>query len=450
MATPETAVGRLPPQSLEAERGVLGSMLLETTAVATAITVLRPEDFYRDAHRAIFEATIQLFEASEPIDLLTLSECLGRNGKLEIAGGLAYLTSLVASVPTAAHVERYAHLVRDQSLKRQVIRAGTEIVGRGYDGQVSSDELLDEAEQMIFQIAQNKTTRTYARLGEVLEETIASFDRIFESPEGITGIPTGFRKLDELLGGLQPADLIVLAARPSMGKTAFALNLARNAAIQQGVPTVVFSLEMSKEQLATRLLCAEGFINQNNLRTGRLSDQEWRNFAIAVERLSSAPIYIDDTPGLTALDLRARSRRLLAEHKIGFVVIDYLQLMESRSRHENRQQEISSISRSLKALARELRVPIIALSQLSRAVESRQEKQPMLSDLRESGAIEQDADVVAFIYREDYYKPDLPPEQQNVAEINIAKQRNGPTGRIYLQFQKEYGRFAPREGAEPA
>lgn len=450
MATPETAVGRLPPQSLEAERGVLGSMLLEAQAVATAITVLRPEDFYRDAHRAIFESMIDLFEGSEPIDLLTLSERLGRNGKLEIAGGLAYLTSLAASVPTAAHVERYAQLVRDQSVKRQIIRAGTEIVGRGYEAQVSSDDLLDEAEQLIFRIAENRTIRTYVRLGEVLEETIASFDRVFESEEGITGIPTGFRKLDELLGGLQPADLIVIAARPSMGKTAFALNLARNAAMLQAVPTAVFSLEMSKEQLATRLLCSEGFINQNNLRTGKLSDQEWRNFAIAVDRLSTAPIFIDDSPGLTALDLRARARRLMAEHKIGLILIDYLQLMESRSRHENRQQEISSISRSLKALARELKVPIVALSQLSRAVESRQEKQPMLSDLRESGAIEQDADVVAFIYREDYYKTDLPAEQQNIAEINVAKQRNGPTGRVYLHFQREYGRFAAREGAEPA
>lgn len=450
MSTPETAVGRLPPQSLDAERGVLGSMLLETMAVATAITVLRPEDFYRDAHRAVFEAMVNLFEASEPIDLLTLSERLGRNGKLEMAGGLAYLTSLAAGVPTAAHVERYAHLVRDQSLKRQVIRAGTEIVGRGYESQVTSDDLLDEAEQLIFQIAQNKTTRTYARLGEVLESTISSFDRIYDSAQGITGIPTGFPKLDEILGGLQPADLIVIAARPSMGKTAFALNVARNAAITHDVPTIVFSLEMSKEQLATRLLCAEGFINQNNLRTGKLSDQEWRNFAIAVERLSNAPIFIDDSPGLTALDVRARSRRLLAEHKIGLVLIDYLQLMEARGRHENRQQEISAISRSLKALARELKVPIVALSQLSRAVESRQEKQPMLSDLRESGAIEQDADVVAFIYREDYYKPDLPPEQQNIAEINVAKQRNGPTGRVYLHFQREFGRFAGREGAEPA
>ena len=448
MATPETQVGRTPPQSIEAERGVLGSMLIEPEAIPHALTVLQPEDFYRDAHRAIYEAMLALFERSEPIDLVTLSEEVRKSGRLDAVGGVAYLTSLAAGVPTAAHVERYAQMVRDRSLARQVIRAGTEIVARGFDPQLPAEELLDEAEAKIFQIAQNRSTRSYAALKDVLLETIGKMNTIYREGGGVTGVRTGFSRLDELTAGLQPADLIIVAARPSMGKTAFALNLARNAAVA-GVPVAVFSLEMSREQLALRLLCSEGFINQNNLRTGRMSDAEWKNFALAVDRLSSAPVFIDDTPSLTALDLRARARRLKAEHQIGLILIDYLQLMESRTRTENRQQEISAISRSLKALARELSVPVVALSQLSRAVEARQDKQPMLSDLRESGAIEQDADVVAFIYRDDYYNQDLPPEQQNIAQINIAKQRNGPVGKVYLHFQKEYGRFDLREVEEP-
>ncbi len=448
MATPETQLGRTPPQSIEAERGVLGSMLIEPEAIPHALTVLQPEDFYRDAHRAIYEAMLALFERSEPIDLVTLSEEVRKSGRLDAVGGVAYLTSLAAGVPTAAHVERYAQMVRDRSLARQVIRAGTEIVARGFDPQLPAEELLDEAEAKIFQIAQNRSTRSYAALKDVLLETIGKMNTIYREGGGVTGVRTGFPRLDELTAGLQPADLIIVAARPSMGKTAFALNLARNAAVE-GVPVAVFSLEMSREQLALRLVCSEGFINQNNLRTGRMSDAEWKNFALAVDRLSSAPIFIDDTPSLTALDLRARARRLKAEHQIGLILIDYLQLMESRTRTENRQQEISAISRSLKALARELSVPVVALSQLSRAVEARQDKQPMLSDLRESGAIEQDADVVAFIYRDDYYNQELPQEQQNIAQINIAKQRNGPVGKVFLHFQKEYGRFDLREVEEP-
>ena len=448
MATPEVEIGRTPPQSTEAERGVLGSMLIEPEAIPQALTVLRPEDFYRDANRAIYEAMLTLFERSEPIDLVTLSEELRKSGRLDAVGGIAYLTSLAAGVPTAAHVERYAQMVRDRSLARQVIRAGTEIVSRGYDPQLPADELLDEAEAKIFQIAQDRGTKGYAALKDVLLQAIGKLNTIYREGGGVTGVPTGFARLDELTAGLQPADLIIVAARPSMGKTAFALNLARNAAMQ-GVPVVIFSLEMSREQLAMRLVCSEGFINQNNLRTGRMSEAEWKNFALAVDRLSAAPIFIDDTPSLTALDLRARARRLKAEHHIGLVLLDYLQLMESRTRTENRQQEISAISRSLKALARELEVPVVALSQLSRAVESREHKQPMLSDLRESGAIEQDADVVAFIYRDDYYNQELPPEKQNIAEINVAKQRNGPTGKVYLHFQKEYGRFDLQEVDEP-
>ena len=448
MATPESQIGRLPPQSLEAERSVLGAMLIESEAIPRALTLLVPEDFYRDAHRAIYEAMLLLFERSEPVDLVTLSSELGKLGRLEAVGGAAYLTQLASGVPTAAHVDRYAQMVRDRSLARQVIRAGTDIVARGFDPQIAADELLDEAEQRIFQIAQSRSTRSYSPLKDVLIEAIAKVDTVYREGGGVTGVRTGFGEFDDLTAGLQPADLIIIAARPSMGKTAFALNLARNAAIA-GVPVVIFSLEMSREQLALRLVCSEGFINQNNLRTGRMSEAEWKNFALAVDRLSGAPIFIDDSPALTALDLRARARRLKAEHHIGLVLLDYLQLMESRTRTENRQQEISAISRSLKALARELDVPVVALSQLSRAVESREHKQPMLSDLRESGAIEQDADVVAFIYRDDYYNQELPPEKQNIAEINIAKQRNGPVGKVYLHFQKEYGRFDLREVEEP-
>jgi replicative DNA helicase len=440
VATPESQIGRLPPQSLEAERSVLGAMLIESEAIPRALTLLVPEDFYRDAHRAIYEAMLLLFERSEPVDLVTLSSELGKQGRLEAVGGAAYLTQLASGVPTAAHVERYAQMVRDRSLARQVIRAGTDIVARGFDPQIAADELLDEAEQRIFQIAQSRSTRSYSPLKDVLIEAIAKVDTVYREGGGVTGVRTGFGEFDDLTAGLQPADLIIIAARPSMGKTAFALNVARNAAMA-GVPSAIFSLEMSREQLALRLVCAEGFINQNNLRTGKMSEADWKNFAIAVDRLSAAQILIDDAPGLTALDLRARARRMKAEHHIGLILIDYLQLMEARGRHENRQQEISAISRSLKALARELSVPVVALSQLSRAVESRQDKQPMLSDLRESGAIEQDADIVAFIYREDYYNADLPPEQLNTAQINIAKQRNGPTGRVTLHFHKEFGRF---------
>lgn len=426
---------KIPPQNLEAEQSVLGSMLIEKEAILRAMEILRPEDFYRDAHRGIFETIISMYDRGEAIDLVTVSENLRQRGILEDIGGLAYLTMLANAVPTAANVEHYAKIVEEKSLLRQLINAATRIAARGYEGTEDVNELLDWAEQSIFNLSQRHNQGGFAALKDVLMEAFEHIEQLYAKKGGVTGVPTGYTQFDEMTSGLQPSDLIIIAARPSQGKTTLAMNMARNAAVNYKVPVAVFSLEMSKEQLAVRLLCSEAGVDMQRLRTGYLRESDWKPLSIALGRLGDSQIFIDDTPGCGIMELRARARRLKAEHNIGLIVVDYLQLVQTRGKFENRQQEISEISRSLKSLARELNVPVIACSQLSRAVEQREKKRPQLSDIRESGAIEQDADLVCFIHS------DPESEEKNVVELIIAKQRNGPTGSIELYFRREVGRF---------
>ena len=436
----DRAAERIPPQNIEAERSTLGSMLLEREAVFKAQEILRAEDFYREAHRIIWNTVTALVDRGEPVDLVTVTEYLRSRGLLEQIGGTGYLTGLVNSVPTAANVEYYARIVEEKSILRSVIAAATEIVAAGFDETRDALSVLDEAEQRIFAIAQRRRSQGVVPLRSILIPAFERIEKMHESKGGVTGVPTGFPDLDRLTAGLQPSDLIILAARPSIGKTTFALNIAQRASIDYKIPVVVFSLEMSKEQLALKLLCAEAGVDMQRLRSGRLHDEDWPRLSRALGVLSEANMFIDDTPNLTAMEVRTKARRIKAEHGLGLVVIDYLQLMQGRGRVENRQQEVSEISRSLKALARELSVPVLALSQLSRAVEQRASKVPTLADLRESGSLEQDADIVAFLYREDYYNPQT--EMPNVTELIIAKHRNGPAPAVIkFYFRKECGTF---------
>lgn len=434
-----TALERIPPQNLDAEQSTLGSMLLEKEAIYKGAEILRPEDFYREAHRVIFEVVVHLANKGEPVDLITVSEELKQRGMLDKVGGVAYLTQLVNFVPTAANVEHYANIVAEKSLLRSIISVATNIVKMGYEGTEEVDVILDRAEKEIFEISQKRNVKGFVSLRSILVETFERIEKLYESKGGVTGLPTGYPDLDRMTAGLQPSDLIILAARPSMGKTTFALNLASHAAVEVKVPVVIFSLEMSKEQLALKLLCSEAGVDNQRIRTGTLRDDDWPKLSHALGRLSDAMLFIDDTPGISALEIRAKARRIKSEHGLGLIIIDYLQLMQSRSKSENRQQEVSEISRSLKALARELDVPVIALSQLSRAVEQRADKKPTLADLRESGSLEQDADIVGFLYREDYYNPET--DRKNITELIIAKQRNGPVGTVDFFFQKEFSKF---------
>ena len=445
---PEHTEHRLPPQNLEAEMSVLGGILLENEALHRALESLRPKDFYRDAHGKIFDALVTLANRNEPADLVTLTSVLKERGQFEEVGGSSYLTTLVTYVPTAANIGYYCKLVKDAALSRDLIRVATDIAGRGYEGRDVA-ELLDWAEHSIYDIATKKSKQAYFSTKEVVKDAIHAIERLFNRQEAITGVPTGFKDLDDLTSGLQPSDLIIIAGRPSMGKTAFCLNLIEHAALDPAKPTasVIFSLEMSKEQLVQRLLCSVARIDANRVRTGRLSHNEFPDLVTAASIISEAPIYIDDTPAISILELRAKARRLKKEKDIGLIVVDYLQLMQGSST-ENRQQEISEISRSLKALAKELSVPVIALSQLNRALESRTDKRPMLADLRESGAIEQDADVIMFLYREAVYceackKRDGSCDKNHAkaAEVIVGKQRNGPLGVEQLVFNGEFMRF---------
>lgn len=433
---------RVPPQDTEAEQAVLGAMLIDPEAVPRAIELLRADDFYRPAHRLLFGAMVDLFDRSSAVDVVTTVSTLRQGGQLEAAGGAAYLAELQDAVPTSANIGYHARIVADRALLRALIEAGTDIVRQGYEAEEESAAILDRAEERIFSLSQERNSGATFPLKRVLQDAFQHLEDRYRNPD-VLGVTSGFRDLDQMLSGFQPSDLTVIAARPSMGKTMFSLNLARNAALT-GTAVAIFSLEMSREQLALRLLCAEAGIDSQKIRQGRVENDEWPVLSMALGRLGDAAIFIDDSPSLSALDIRARSRRLKAEHNLGLVVIDYLQLMSGGPRVENRQQEISQISRSLKALAREINVPVIALSQLSRAVEARQERRPLLSDLRESGAIEQDADVVAFIYRDDYYNAES--EQPGVVEVIVAKQRNGPTGVVRLHFRKETGKFYPLDG----
>jgi replicative DNA helicase len=448
MATIDENLRRVPPQSLEAEESVLGGIMLDNTALDHIIGMLRPDDFYRGAHRRLFRAMVDLNERSEPVDLITLSETLKARGELAEVGGSSYLTELAERVPTAANVVHYAKIVRERSILRGLIEASTEIATRGYQGSDNVNELLDHAEQLIFGIQERKVKQAFHRLSDVLVDSIKTIERLYEQKQAVTGVPTGFADLDALTAGLQPSDLIIVAGRPSMGKSALCTNIAEHAALRADVGVAIFSLEMGKEQLAMRMLCSEARVDLARVRTGHLSDREFPKLAMAAGRLGDAPIFVDDTPALSVLELRAKARRLKrdASARLGLVIVDYIQLMRSSEGKDNREQEISEISRSLKALAKELNVPVVALSQLNREVEKRTPPIPRLADLRESGAIEQDADVICFLYREEYYSPDEA-EKQGVAEVIVAKQRNGPIGKVELTFLKEFARFENREVA---
>jgi replicative DNA helicase len=428
---------RTPPHNPDAEVSVLGSMLIHPEAVAKAVEILQSGDFYHETHRRIFEACVELFNQAKPLDVVVVGEQLRQNADLETVGGLAYLMELASAVPTAAHIEYYAKIVKEASIMRRIISVSTKLISEAYQNDLPAQDLVDRAQKDLFSLAQGGQ-RDYVSLHQVLLETFTRLEVLYANKGKLVGLPTGFHDLDRMTAGLQKSDLIIVAARPSMGKTMLCLNLARYVALYDHVPVAIFSLEMSREQLALRLLSAEAELPAQRLRTGEMDDNMWAIVSHALGRLGEAPIYIDDTPGISALEVRAKSRQMKAQHNIGLVIIDYMQLMSGR-RSENRQQEISDISRSLKALARELDVPVMALSQLSRAVESRQEKRPMLSDLRESGAIEQDADIVAFLYREDYYVKDA--ANPDITELIVAKQRNGPTGTVNLLFKKDIGKF---------
>ena len=441
----EERFDRQPPFSQEAEVSVLGGMLIDRDAVARAVELVRDSMFFREAHRRLFRAMARLFERGDVIDVITLSEELKKTGELDAAGGMPYLAELLDAVPTAANIEYHARLVREKALLRHLIEAASTIIRDVYDqGERSVEEVLDEAEQRVFQVAESHERTGFVWIKEILWPTFEHIERLQESKSGITGVPTGFKDLDRMTTGLQRGDLTIVAARPSMGKTSWVLNVAQNAAIEHNTPVAIFSLEMSKEQLVQRLLCAEGRVDSQRLRRGQLSADEYQRLAAAAGHLNTAPLWIDDSPGSTVLEMRAKARRLAAETDLGLLVIDYMQLMSGSARAESRVQEVSEISRGLKALARELDVPVVALSQLSRAPEQRTDRRPQLSDLRESGSIEQDADLVMFLYRPEYYLGPVDKDGNSLegkAELAVAKQRNGPTGTVDLFFHKAYTRF---------
>ena len=442
MASPETSLSlleKIPPQSREAEISVLGSLLIEESALVRTLEFLKPFYFYEDAHQKIFLAAQSLFERNQAVDLVTVAEELRKRKQLEEVGGASYLAQLTASVPTAVNVEHYAQIVKEKALLRHLISTATQILQESYEPESEVNTLVDRAEQMIFDIGQHQIEGKFIPLKDVIRASIETIDLLYQRKEHVTGLATGFKEFDTKTAGLQPSDLVIIAGRPSMGKSAFVTSLCEHMGVELKKPIAFFSLEMSKEQLVQRMLCSHARVDAQKVRTGYLSHQDWPKLTAAAGKLSEAPIFIDDSPTLTALELRAKARRLKSQHNIELVVVDYLQLMQGLGSSESRQQEISEISRSLKALARELRVPVIAVSQLSRAVESRTGNRPQLSDLRESGAIEQDADVVVFLFREEYYHPTE--ENRNKAEAIIAKQRNGPTGSIDLVFLKEWTRF---------
>ncbi len=434
-------VGKIPPHDVDAEQAILGSMLTDQDAVIDAMEVLKPEDFYREDNKYIYQSIINLYNRGEPIDIITVKAELTSMQKFEAVGGIEYLATLPDKVPLVANADKYIKIVEEKSILRQLIKAANEIQSLGYAQNEEIDNIVDQSEKMIFNIMQGKNQKGYTQIKDVLVETFAELEKLYNQKETITGVPTGFADLDYKTAGLHNSDLILIAARPAMGKSAFVLNIATYAAINTKKPVVIFNLEMSKEQLVNRMLCSEAMVDSNKIRTGKIDEEDWIKLATALGPLSEAPIYIDDTPGISVAEIRAKCRKLKLEKNIGLVVIDYLQLIQgSGKRNASREQEISEISRSLKILAKELDVPVIALSQLSRAAEARQDHRPMLSDLRESGAIEQDADIVMFLYRDDYYNPDS--EKKNIAEIILAKHRAGSTGTVELLWMGNYTKFA--------
>ena len=434
-------IQRKMPHDADAEQAVLSSILMDKDAAAEAFEILKAEDFYSPENKAVYEAAFQLYTKGEPIDVVTVKNQLEENGVFAEIGGVETLANIAAAVGSSVNVKSYAKIVEEKSVLRRLIKLSGDISETSYKANDDINSILDKAEKGIFDVMQNRNTDSFASIMDVALDAFSNIEKIYNSSEKITGISTGFTDFDNKTAGLQKSDLILIAARPSMGKTAFVLNVAQHAALKENVPVAIFSLEMSKEQLVNRMLCAEALVDAQKVRTGELNNDDWNKLVEGMGRLSEAPIYIDDTPGITAMDIRAKCRRLKLEKGLGLVVIDYLQLMSGSGRSDSRQQEISEISRSLKAVAREIEAPVIALSQLSRACEARSDHRPMLSDLRESGAIEQDADLVAFLYRDEYYFPEKT-EKKNMAELIIAKQRNGPTGTVNLTWLGQYTKFA--------
>ncbi|ORU01096.1 Replicative DNA helicase (SA14-24) [Anaerovibrio sp. JC8] len=435
-------IDRVPPQNIDAEQAVLGAMLIKKEAIAEVSQILKPEDFYRDAHKIVYEAMLSLFNKNEPADIVTVSEYLNSENLMEKAGGVTFITALANTVPTAANVTYHAKIVREKSDLRHLINTATDIAGMAYESSEDVADVIDKSEKMIMEVANRQNVSAFTPMRDIVMETFDKINVLYENKGGLTGIPCGFTDLDKLTSGLQASDLILVAARPSMGKTAFTLNIGAHVALKEHKTVAFFSLEMSKQQLVQRMLCSEGGIDSQKLRKGELDKTDWSKLVNVANKVAEAPLYIDDTAGITVMELRSKARRLKAEKGLDLIIIDYLQLMQGRSSKgssDNRQQEISEISRSLKAVARELNVPVIALSQLSRSVESRQIKRPMLSDLRESGSLEQDADIVMFLYREDYYDPET--ANKNITEVIVAKHRNGPVDTVKMFFKKEFTRF---------
>jgi len=426
---------------MEAEQSVLGGILIENEAINKVMEIVTTDDFYRDAHRKIFYALINLSERDEPADLITLTNELRKMDQLDSVGGASYLASLIDSVPTAANIEYYARIVKEKAILRRLIQTSTEIITQSYEDRADVENFLDDAERAIFQISEHRVKPSFYSIRDIVKESFKTIEKLYERKELITGVPSGFKELDRMTAGFQPSDLIIVAGRPSMGKTALCLNVAQYAAIEKRIPVAIFSLEMSKEQLVIRMLCSEARVEGTRLRTGFLTESDWPRLTLAAGNLSDAPILIDDSPALSVLELRAKARRLRAEHGLSMLIIDYLQLMRGRARAESRQQEISEISRSLKALAKELNIPLIAVSQLSRKPEERRDFRPQLSDLRESGAIEQDADVILFLYRDELYNRAEDNPNKGKAEVIIGKQRNGPIGKVELAFLDRYTTF---------
>lgn len=437
-------IGKIPPHDIEAEQAVIGSMLTDKTAVSDSIELLKEEDFYREDNKLIYLAMLNLYNKAEPIDLITVKSELEAMGKFESIGGFEYLAELPEKVPTTANAQKYIKIVKEKSQLRQLISVANKIIELGFDTTEDVEDIMDEAERKIFDLSQGKNAKGYVAIKDILVDSVTQLEELYRRKQHITGVSTGFIDLDYRTAGLHGSELILVAARPAMGKSAFALNIATNAALRSNTPVAIFSLEMSKEQMVNRILCSEAMVDSNKVRTGKLEDEDWSKIAEATGPISEAGIYIDDTPGLSIMEIRARARKLKLEKDIGLVVIDYLQLVQGSSKKSSsREQEIAEISRSLKILAKELNVPVIALSQLSRAVEQRPDHRPLLSDLRESGSIEQDADIVMFLYRDDYYNEDS--EKKGIAEVIIAKQRSGSTGTVDLGWLGSYTKFVNLE-----
>jgi replicative DNA helicase len=432
---------KLPPQNIEAEQSVLGAILIDNEALPKTLEILDPEDFYKLSHRKIFYAMIDLFDKNEPIDLITLTDSLKKKNDMEAVGGVSYLSSLANTIPTAANIKYHSHIVREKALLRGLLRSANEIAGKVYEAGLDAEDLVDYAEKSIFDISDKRVKASFVTLKEVIKDSFEMIEHLYDKKETVTGVPSGFKDLDDLTTGFQKGDLIIIGGRPSMGKTAFTLNVAQHVGLELREPVAIFSLEMSKEQLALRMLCSEAMVNSNSIRKGFIKKEDWHKLTSAASNLTGAPIFIDDSSGITVLEVRAKARRLKMEHGLSLVIVDYLQLMRGRGSFERREQEISDISRSLKGLAKELHVPVIAVSQLNRSVEQRRPPKPMLADLRESGAIEQDADVILFLYRDEIYNKDNP-ASKGKAEVDIAKQRNGPAGvTVHLSYISSCTRF---------